>query len=84
MILAHNRIEALEKVREIPPDVKQLNIRGSKMDGFEVARHFRGGKIIPIVMVTASTDVEDRVKALEVGADDFLAKLVNETELRAR
>lgn len=40
--------------------------------------------IIPIVMVTALREVEDRVKALDVGADDFLSKPVDRTELRAR
>ncbi len=58
-----------------------------RMDGFQVARRSKKEaktKIIRIVMVTTLREAEDRVKALESGADDFLTKLVNETELRAR
>ena len=58
-----------------------------RMDGFQVARRLKKEeetKIIRIVMVTALREAEDRVKALEAGADDFLTKLVDETELRAR
>ena len=58
-----------------------------RMDGFQVARRSKKEKetkIIRIVMVTALREAEDRVKALESGADGFLTKLLDETELRAR
>lgn len=87
VILAGDGEEALQKVEEIPPDVILLDVMMPKMDGFEVARRLKGEEetqIIPIVMVTALREVEDRVKALEVGADDFLSKPVERTELRAR
>ncbi len=87
VVLARDGLEALDKVREIPPDVILLDIMMPKMDGFEVARQLKedeGTKIIPVVMVTALKEVEDRVKALEVGADDFLTKPVDDSELRAR
>ncbi len=86
VILAWDGIEALERVREIPPDVILLDVMMPKMDGFEVARQLKAGeetKIIPVVMVTALREVEDRVKALEVGADDFLSKPVDKSELIA-
>ncbi len=87
VVLARDGIEALDKVRKIPPDVILLDIMMPKMDGFEVVRQLKeddATKIIPIVMVTALEEVEDRVKALQAGADDFLSKPVDETELEAR
>ncbi len=87
VLTASNGEEALEKVHDIPPDVILLDIMMPKIDGFEVARQLKRAeetKMIPIVMVTALNEVEDRVKAFEAGADDFLNKPVDKTELRAR
>jgi len=87
VLTASNGEEALEKVHDIPPDVILLDIMMPKIDGIEVAKQLKKEeetKIIPIVMVTALNEVEDRVKALEAGADDFLNKPVDKTELRAR
>jgi putative two-component system response regulator len=87
VILALNGEEALEKVREIPPDLILLDVMMPKMDGFELSRRLKGDEetaIIPIIMVTALEEVEDRIEALEAGADDFLSKPVDKTELKAR
>lgn len=87
IVLAHDGKEALEKIQETPVDVILLDIMMPEMDGFEVARRLKSDnetKIIPIVMVTALQEVEDRIKALEAGADDFLTKPVDKTEVRAR
>ena len=87
VILARDGEEAFKKVQEIPPDVILLDVMMPKMDGFEVARRLKEKeetKIIPIVMVTALKEVEDRIRALEVGADDFLSKPVDKMELKAR
>ncbi|MBW2118424.1 MAG: two-component system response regulator [Deltaproteobacteria bacterium] len=87
VIMANDGEEAIEKVQETSPDVILLDIMMPKMDGFEVARRLKEEEdtsIIPIVMVTALREVDDRVKSLEAGADDFLTKPVDKTELKAR
>lgn len=87
IVLAHDGEKALMTTQEIPVDVILLDIMMPRMDGFEVARRLKSNdetKIIPIVMVTALQEVEDRIKALEAGADDFLTKPVDKTEVRAR
>jgi putative two-component system response regulator len=87
VILASDGEEALRKVQETPPDVILLDIMMPGISGFDVARKLKENeetKIIPIVMVTALQDVENRIKAIEAGADDFLSKPVDKTELQAR
>jgi len=77
---------ALQVVREISPDVILLDIMMPKMDGFEVAKRLKQDeetKAIPIVMVTSLGAVEDRVRALAAGANDFLSKPVDRAELQA-
>ncbi|MDR1870341.1 MAG: response regulator [Deltaproteobacteria bacterium] len=79
--------DCLEKVRQNPPDLILLDIMMPKLNGFEVVTQLKSVELlslIPIVMVTALGDVNDRVQALEVGADDFLTKPVDRMELRAR
>jgi two-component system cell cycle response regulator len=87
VITALNGPEALKKVAEENPDVVLLDVMMPGMDGFEVCRQIKANpKIahIPVVMVTALTDTEDRVRGLENGADDFLSKPVNDVALMAR
>ncbi|MDR0549834.1 MAG: response regulator [Deltaproteobacteria bacterium] len=79
--------DCLDKVRVNPPDLILLDIIMPKLNGFEVVTRLKSEEqfsLIPIVMVTALGDVNDRVQALEVGADDFLTKPVDRMELRAR
>ncbi|MFC1934749.1 PleD family two-component system response regulator [Chloroflexota bacterium] len=87
VILAENGAEAITKTIESSPDVILLDVMMPEIDGFEVAKRLQTiieTKDIPIVMVTALGDVKDRVKALEMGADDFLTKPVDKKELLAR
>src|SRR5579864_5180818 len=69
------------------PDIILLDVMMPRMDGFEVCRRLKADPRtadIPVVMVTALSDVADRLRGLEVGADDFLTKPVNDVALFAR
>jgi putative two-component system response regulator len=84
---ARNGAEALERARRASPDLILMDVMMPVMDGFEATRRLRADEetmLVPIVMVTALHDVEARVKALDVGADDFLTKPVDRMEPRAR
>src|SRR5688572_29088827 len=68
-------------------DLVLLDAMMPVMDGFEVARRIRANEAtahIPIVMVTALTGKEDRLRAVEAGASDFVTKPIDRTELRVR
>jgi class 3 adenylate cyclase len=78
--------EGLEIARREPPDLVLLDLIMPGMDGYEVCRQLRldpATNLVPIVMMTASPE-RDRVRAIEVGADDFLSKPLHHAELRAR
>ncbi|MDL2260451.1 two-component system response regulator [Deltaproteobacteria bacterium OttesenSCG-928-K17] len=87
VILAVDGEDCLAKAKADPPDLILMDIMMPNLSGFEVVTRLKTQEDlarIPIVMVTALQDVGDRVKALEVGADDFLTKPVDRMELRAR
>jgi class 3 adenylate cyclase/CheY-like chemotaxis protein len=86
VVTASSGQQALDRVAEQVPDIVLLDIMMPGMDGHEVCRRLRAGPttaLLPVVMVTASGD-QNKVKALESGADDFIPKPVNQTELLAR
>ncbi len=87
VVTASSGEEALLKIVEHSPDLVLLDVMMPGMDGFEVCRRIKANPAvahIPVVMVTALTDAEDRVRGLENGADDFLSKPVNDIALMAR
>jgi putative two-component system response regulator len=79
--------DALAIMEESPADIVLLDVEMPGMNGLEVCRRIKGGpatSMVPVVIVTAYSAVDDRVAALDAGADDFLAKPVEQTELLAR
>lgn len=87
VIEAYDGEEALEKAKSGNPDLVLLDIMMPKLTGFEVCQRLRAEgttKNIPIIMITALHEMEDRIKGIEAGADDFISKPFNKTELLAR
>jgi len=84
---AGNGEEALEKVAADPPDMILLDVMMPQLDGFEVCRRLKSDQrtiLIPVVLLTALTAIKERIKGIEVGADDFLNKPYNRLELLTR
>jgi two-component system KDP operon response regulator KdpE len=75
---------ALDAVEEQHPDIVLLDVGLPDIDGFEVLRQIRAFSDVPVVMLTARDDSMDKVKGLELGADDYVTKPFNHLELMAR
>lgn len=87
VLAATTGAEALEICANDDVDIVLLDVMMPNMDGFEVCRRLKSDPSthhIPVVMVTALDQVSDRVQGLEAGADDFLNKPVDDTQLLAR
>ena len=87
VLMAENGQEALEQVQTQQPDLILLDVMMPIMDGFEVCQILKDNaetRLIPVVIMTALGDVEDRIRGIQAGADDFLTKPVNRDELMAR
>ncbi|HZU07435.1 MAG TPA: response regulator transcription factor [Chloroflexota bacterium] len=82
--VAYDGQEALEKARLLRPDLIVLDLMLPGTGGLEVCRQLRQESDVPIIMLTARDEPEDRVAGLELGADDYVTKPFNPRELAAR
>ncbi len=87
VINAYNGQEALERIKADKPDIVLLDVMMPDMNGYEVCRRLKTSvetQFLPVIMVTALSGKDDRIKGIEVGADEFLGKPVNRLELVTR
>lgn len=84
VIEAHSGLEALEAVRTKLPDIVLLDVMMPELDGFETLRMLREFSNIPVIMLTAKGEENDRVYGLELGADDYITKPFGPRELSSR
>ena len=87
LVMARNGAEALQEVRLRGPDLVLLDVVMPGLNGFEVCARIKSdpaNRLLPVVIVTSLNTVDDRVRALQAGADDFLAKPIDRNELMAR
>ena len=85
--LAPDGAAALQQIKAEPPDLVLLDVQMPGMDGYEVCRRIKagpGGRLLPVLMITASDGTDNSARALEAGADDFMAKPLGRVELVAR
>jgi two-component system KDP operon response regulator KdpE len=81
---ASNGLEALEKVRDDLPDLVVLDVMMPEMDGFETLERLREISTVPVIMLTVKGDEADRIRGLELGADDYVTKPFSPRELASR
>lgn len=84
VVTASNGEEAIEKFSLRPTDLVMLDIMMPKLDGFSSCQRIRQFSSVPIIMLTAKGEEQDRVRGLDMGADDYLVKPFSIGELLAR
>src|SRR5690606_13173480 len=81
---ANNGMQALEKVRDYTPDLVLLDVEMPDMDGFETLRRIRQISDAAVIMLTVRSDEADKIKGLDLGADDYITKPFSPRELSSR
>jgi putative two-component system response regulator len=87
VIKAYNGMEALKKLEETSVDMVLLDVLMPKMDGYETCRRIKSRpetRLLPVIMLTALDSIEDKIRGIEAGADDFITKPFQKPELLAR
>jgi len=77
-------LEALEKVREELPNLVVMDVMMPELDGFETLAHLREFSSVPVIMLTVKGEEEDRIRGLDLGADDYMTKPFSPRELASR
>ncbi|MCL4557320.1 MAG: response regulator [Deltaproteobacteria bacterium] len=86
-ISANNGIQALEKIRTLHPDIALINVVMPGLNGMDVCKNIKSDEYystIPVIMITALDDADDKINALSAGADEFLTKPIDRSELIVR
>jgi putative two-component system response regulator len=87
VLIAGNAAEAESIMRQTPPDLVLLDVIMPGKSGYELCREWKDSpetRLIPVVMITGLTDLDDKIRGIEAGADDFLNKPIFPVELFAR
>jgi len=84
VIEARNGLQALEQVRQHLPDLVVMDVMMPEMDGFETLRLLREISTVPVILLTVKSDEEDKIRGLELGADDYITKPFSPRELNSR
>jgi len=84
VLTASNGVEGLEQAQAQEPDLIVLDLLMPKMDGLEMLKELRSFSAVPVIILTAKGADADRIKGLQLGADDYLPKPFNPDELVAR
>ncbi|HRE46734.1 MAG TPA: response regulator transcription factor [Aggregatilineales bacterium] len=84
VVEAHDGMAALDALRTQLPDLALLDVMMPRLDGFEVLRMMREFSTVPVIMLTAKGEEDDRVRGLELGADDYITKPFSPRELVSR
>ena len=84
VVEASNGIDALDQVRKHMPELIIMDVMMPKMDGFETLRLLREISTVPVILLTVRSDEEDRIRGLELGADDYITKPFSPRELVSR
>ncbi len=84
VVEAYRGMEAMQKYRDSLPDLVLLDVMMPDIDGFEVLQMLREISNVPVIMLTAKGEEDDRVRGLELGADDYVTKPFSPRELVSR
>jgi DNA-binding response OmpR family regulator len=84
VVEAYRGLDAIQKMRDSMPDLVLLDVMMPDIDGFEALQMIREISSVPVIMLTAKGEEEDKVRGLELGADDYITKPFSPRELSSR